>query len=48
MLAKQVFYGLSHTCSPFCSDYFGDGGLVNYLPGQASNHSPPDVSLLSS
>jgi hypothetical protein len=24
-LAKQVLYHLSHTSSPFCSGYFGDG-----------------------
>jgi hypothetical protein len=32
---------LNHTSSPFCSGYFGDGGLVNYLPGLTSNHDPP-------
>jgi hypothetical protein len=26
-LAKQVLYHLSHTSSPFCSSYFGDGVL---------------------
>jgi hypothetical protein len=31
-LAKQVPYHLSHTSSPFCSAYFGDRGLSNYLP----------------
>jgi hypothetical protein len=31
-LAKQVLYCLSHPFSPFCSGYFGDGGLRNYLP----------------
>jgi hypothetical protein len=25
VLAKQVFYCLSHTFSPFCPGYFGDG-----------------------
>jgi hypothetical protein len=39
MLAKQGLYCLNHTCSPFCSGYFGDGGLENYLPGLASNWS---------
>jgi hypothetical protein len=24
-IAKQVLYHLSHTSSPFCSGYFGDG-----------------------
>jgi hypothetical protein len=27
LLAKQVPYHLSHTSSPFCSGYFGDGVL---------------------
>jgi hypothetical protein len=40
--ANQVLYFLSYTSSPFCSGYFGDGGLKNYLPGLASNH---DLSL---
>jgi hypothetical protein len=35
---------ISHTSSPFCSGYFGDGGLWNYLPGLASNHDPPDLT----
>jgi hypothetical protein len=39
---------LSHTYSPFCSGYFGDGGLKNYLPGLASNHDPHDFSFPSS
>jgi hypothetical protein len=25
VLAKQVLYHLSHTSSPFCCGYFGDG-----------------------
>jgi hypothetical protein len=25
LLAKQARYCLSHSASPFCSDYFGDG-----------------------
>jgi hypothetical protein len=36
-LAKQVLYHLSHTSSPFCSDYFGDGVLQTYLPGLTLN-----------
>jgi hypothetical protein len=36
---------LSHTSSPFCSGYFGDGGLMNYLPGLTLNHDFPDLSL---
>jgi hypothetical protein len=31
ILTKQVLYFLSHNSGPFCSGYFGDGGLVNYL-----------------
>jgi hypothetical protein len=37
VLAKQVLYCLNHTSSPFCSGYFGNGGLVNYLPRLVSN-----------
>jgi hypothetical protein len=40
MFAKQAFC-LSHTSSLFCCGYFGDGGLINYLPRLALNHSPP-------
>jgi hypothetical protein len=29
--------GLSHISTPFCSGYFGDGGLTNYLPRLGSN-----------
>jgi hypothetical protein len=47
-LAKKVLYQLIHTCSLFCSDYFGDGGLMNYLPGLASNHDSLHLSLPSS
>jgi hypothetical protein len=36
---------LSHTSCPFCSGYFGDEGLMNYLPRLASDHNPPDLSL---
>jgi hypothetical protein len=28
MLAIQVFYCLNHASSPFCSGYFGDGGVL--------------------
>jgi hypothetical protein len=38
---------LSPTSSPFCSGYFGDGNLENYLPRLALNHDPPDLSLPS-
>jgi hypothetical protein len=34
---------LSHTSSPICSDCFGDGGLMNYLPPW--NYDPPDFSF---
>jgi hypothetical protein len=47
-LAKQALYNLSHTSSPLCSGYFGDGSLSNSLPGLASNHKPLDLSLPSS
>jgi hypothetical protein len=48
-LAKQVFYYyLSHTFSPLCSGYFGDGGLTNNLPVLASNCNSPDLNLPSS
>jgi hypothetical protein len=33
---------------PFCSGYFGNGGLVNCLPALATNSDPPDLSLSSS
>jgi hypothetical protein len=36
---------LSHGSSPFCSGYFGDGGLANCLPMLASNHHPLTLSL---
>jgi hypothetical protein len=47
MLAKQAFYHLSHNSSPFCSGYFGDGGVLNYFPGLALNCDPLDLSLPS-
>jgi hypothetical protein len=31
--AKQVLYHLNHTSRPFCSGYFGNGGLMKYLSG---------------
>jgi hypothetical protein len=31
--AKQAFYCLSHTSSPFCSGYFGDGVFQTICPG---------------
>jgi hypothetical protein len=42
VLAKQVLYCLSHTSSPFCSGYFGDG-LLNYLWGWPQ----PEILLIS-
>jgi hypothetical protein len=45
---KQELYCLSHTSSPFCSGYFGDGGLENNLPELALNLSPHDFSFPSS
>jgi hypothetical protein len=47
VLAKQAFYVLTHTFSPFFSGYFGDEGLENYLPGLVLNFNPPDLTLLS-
>jgi hypothetical protein len=44
-LAKQVLCCSSHTSSPFCSGYFGDGGLMKCLPRLASNCHPHDLSL---
>jgi hypothetical protein len=32
MLPKQVLYSLSHTSSPFCSGYFGDGVQAGLEP----------------
>jgi hypothetical protein len=32
-LTKQTFYSLSHTSSPFCSGYFGDGISWTICPG---------------
>jgi hypothetical protein len=37
-----------HTCSPFCSGCFGDGGVTNGFPWMASNVDPPHLSLPSS
>jgi hypothetical protein len=47
VLAKQAFYCLSHTSSPFCSGYFEDGVLSNYLSGLALNQDPPNFSIPS-
>jgi hypothetical protein len=38
---------LSNTSSPFCSGYFGDGGLTNYLLELASKCHPSNLTLLS-
>jgi hypothetical protein len=48
MLAKKVLYRLSHISSPFCSGYFRNGGLTNYLPGLAFSPHPFNLSLPSS
>jgi hypothetical protein len=45
VIAKQVLYCLSHTPSAFYCGYFGDRGLMIYLPGLASNHECTDLSL---
>jgi hypothetical protein len=44
----QSFYCLSHTSGPFCSSYFGDGGLKNSFSKLALNCNPPHLSLLNS
>jgi hypothetical protein len=31
----RTLYHLSHTFNPFCSDYFGDGGVSHELFAQA-------------
>jgi hypothetical protein len=36
---------LSHSSRPFCSGYFGDGGLIISLPGLTLSLHPPDFSL---
>jgi hypothetical protein len=38
---------LSHTSKPFCFDYFGDGGLMNYFLGLAVNCDSPNLSFSS-
>jgi hypothetical protein len=45
---KVDTHHLSPASSPFCSGYFGDGGLANYLPGLSSNLSLSDFSLPNS
>jgi hypothetical protein len=37
-----------HISSPFCSGYFGDGGLMNYLPRLALNFDSPSLSFPNS
>jgi hypothetical protein len=44
LLATLVLYHLTHTSSPFCSVYFEDGGLINYLPRLASTDDNPGIS----
>jgi hypothetical protein len=41
--SKEVLHSLSQNSSPFCSGYFGDGGLTNCLSGLALNFDPPDL-----
>jgi hypothetical protein len=41
-------YTLSHAISPFLWWVFSRSGLLNSLPGLASNRDPPDLCLLSS
>jgi hypothetical protein len=35
---------MNHTSSPFCSGYFRDGSLSNYLSKLALSCNPPDLS----
>jgi hypothetical protein len=39
---------LSHSISPIFVKEFWRKGLMNYLPGLASKHNPPDLCLLNS
>jgi hypothetical protein len=49
VLAKQLFYHLSHTSSPSCSVFFfWRRSLVNHLPRLTLNLNLPDISLPSS
>jgi hypothetical protein len=49
MLARQMLYHLTHsTAFFFVMGLFSRQGLMNYLPGLASNHDPPDLCFLSS
>jgi hypothetical protein len=43
----RALYLLSHTSSPLCSGYFGDGGLSNYFPRLNLNLNPPALSIPS-
>jgi hypothetical protein len=45
---KAGLYCLSHASSPFSFWLFCRWGFMNYLPGLALNHDPPDLSLPSS
>jgi hypothetical protein len=44
-ISPPLLYLLSYTSSPFCSGYFGDGGLVNYLPMLTLNPDSPNLTL---
>jgi hypothetical protein len=41
-------YTMNHSASPFLRRVFSRQGLVNYFPGLALNHNPPDLCFLSS
>jgi hypothetical protein len=41
--SRKAVYHLRHTSSPFSSGYFGDGGLMNYLPKVVVNHNPTNL-----
>jgi hypothetical protein len=40
MLARLAVHHLSHTSSPFCSDYFGDGGVSLFAEARLDLHLP--------
>jgi hypothetical protein len=45
-LVQQVLYCLSHTSSPFCSDYFGDGIMLFVLASKNRDSSSLHFMLL--
>jgi hypothetical protein len=47
MLPKEMLYRPSHTCSPFCSGYSGDGGLaqIGLKPRPSWSQPPKHLAL---